>query len=170
MLLLIISTAVGFKVSRNSVSTRLFGKSDISGGRNNEKSSIRQARIARALRDELSSIICDIDIKAAVYPEEDLLRGVAISEVEVSSDLMFAKIFISVLGNSVEKRQVFVWLCENVGQVRFSLAKRLRSMRRVPEISFKLSDTKNMMDLVTMIEEVVPSTKEEVDDIEFEED
>jgi ribosome-binding factor A len=83
---------------------------------------------------------------------------------------MFAKAYISVLGNSVEKRQVFVWLCENVGQIRYSLAKRLRSMRRVPEISFKLSDTKNMMDLVDLIEEISPQNKSDDDEIEFEED
>jgi ribosome-binding factor A len=139
-------------------------------GRNTEKGGIRQARIARALRDELTSIICDVDIKASVYPNEDLLRAVSITEVEVSADLMFAKAYVTAFGNSVEKRQVFVWLCENIGQVRYSLAKRLRSMRRVPEITFKLSDTKNMMDLVNMIEEIAPKPTAPVDEVEFEED
>ena len=130
---------------------------------------IRQARIARAIRDELTDIICDIDIKAAVYPDENLLRGVTISEVEVSPDLSVARAFVSVMGNSVEKRQIFVWLCENIGQIRYSLARRMRSMRRVPEISFKLSDTKNVMDLISLIEEVAPKGDDSEDDIEFEE-
>ena len=131
---------------------------------------IRQARIARALRDELTDIICDVDIKAAVYPSENLLRSVTITEVEVTPDLMFAKAFVSVMGNSVEKRQIFVWLCENIGQIRYSLARRMRSMRRVPEISFKLSDTKNVMDLMDLIDEVAPKTESADEDIEFEED
>ena len=131
---------------------------------------IRQARIARALRDELTDIICDVDIKAAVYPNENLLRSVTITEVEVTPDLMFAKAFVSVMGNSVEKRQIFVWLCENIGQIRYSLARRMRSMRRVPEISFKLSDTKNVMDLMDLIDEVAPKTESADEDIEFEED
>ena len=131
--------------------------------------SIRQARIARALRDELTDIICDVDIKASVYPNENLLRSVTISEVEVTPDLMFAKAFVSVMGNSVEKRQIFVWLCENIGQIRYSLARRMRSMRRVPEITFKLSDTKNVMDLMDLIDEVAPKTESSDDDIDFEE-
>lgn len=82
-------------------------------------SMIRQSRFARNLRDELSDIICSIDIKAAVYPDEDLLRATTIVDVEVSGDLSTAKVSLSVLGNSVEKRQVYVWLCDNVGQVIF---------------------------------------------------
>ena len=70
----------------------------------------------------------------------------------------------------MEKRQVFVWLCENVGQIRYSLAKRLRDMRRVPDISFKLSDTKSMMDLVDLIDTLVPAEEAEEEDIDFEED
>lgn len=82
---------------------------------------VRVARIARALRDELSSIICEGDIKAMVYPDDDLLKSTTVCEVEVSADLSTATIYVSVLGNSVEKRQVFVWLCENVGQVRYEV-------------------------------------------------
>ena len=105
-----------------------------------------------------------------MYPNENLLRSVTISEVEVTPDLMFAKAFVSVMGNSVEKRQIFVWLCENIGQIRYSLARRMRSMRRVPEITFKLSDTKNVMDLMDLIDEVAPKTENVEDDIDFEED
>jgi ribosome-binding factor A len=75
----------------------------------------------------------------------------------VSPDLSYAKVFISVLGNSVEKRQIFVWLCENVGQIRFSLGKRLKHMRRVPELIFKLSDSQATSDLISLIDELAPS-------------
>jgi len=118
---------------------------------------LRQLRVARSLRDELTDIICGIDIKANVYPSENLLRCTSISEVEVSPDLSYAKVFISVLGNSVEKRQIFVWLCENVGQIRFSLGKRLKHMRRVPELIFKLSDSQATSDLISLIDELAPS-------------
>lgn len=140
----------------------------VSGGGNN----MRQLRVARSLRDELTEIICDVDIKATVYPTEELLRCTSISDVEVSPDLSFAKVFISVLGNSVEKRQVFVWLCENVGQIRYSLARRLKHMRRVPEITFKLSDTQATSDLIALIDELSPKAPTSLfdDDIEFVED
>ena len=133
---------------------------------------IRQARVARSIRDEISSIICDMDIRAKVYPDEDLLRGTSVSEVEVSPDLSYAKIYVSVLGNSVEKRQIFVWLSENIGQVRYSLAKRLRHMRRVPEITFKLANTNQAADLVSLIEDLSPSSSLEESEVyeDFEED
>lgn len=130
--------------------------------------SIRQNRVERMLRDELTEIICDTDVKANVYPDEGLLRGTTVSKVEVSADLMFAKIYVSVMGNAVEKRQVFVWLCENVGQVRFSLAKRLRHMRRVPELYFKLSESQAAADLVALIDELSPPSSP-IDLEEFEE-
>ena len=66
---------------------------------------IRQARISRSIRDELSEIICEGDIKATAYPEDDLLKSTCITEVEISPDLAYAKIFISVIGNSVQRRQ-----------------------------------------------------------------
>ena len=87
--------------------------------RNNEESSssgyntkniglgtnIRQARISRSIRDELSQIISEVDIKANVYPDEDLLRGTIVTEVEISPDLTNAKAYISVHGSSVAKTQ-----------------------------------------------------------------
>lgn len=150
-----------------------------SGGRSrrgspgqSSRGGIRQARVARSIRDEISSIICDMDIRAKVYPDEDLLRGTSVSEVEVSPDLSYAKIYVSVLGNSVEKRQIFVWLSENIGQVRYSLAKRLRHMRRVPEITFKLANTNQAADLVSLIEDLSPSSSLEESEVyeDFEED
>lgn len=117
-------------------------------------SGIRQARISRSIRDELAVMICEGDIRATSYPDEDLLKSTCITDVEISSDLTYAKVFISVIGNSVERRQVFVWLCENVGQVRYELAQRLRHMKRIPEIFFKLSDNKESSDLINLIDQV----------------
>eukprot|EP00607_Mallomonas_marina_P009725 CAMPEP_0182419142 /NCGR_PEP_ID=MMETSP1167-20130531/3543_1 /TAXON_ID=2988 /ORGANISM="Mallomonas Sp, Strain CCMP3275" /LENGTH=178 /DNA_ID=CAMNT_0024593793 /DNA_START=373 /DNA_END=909 /DNA_ORIENTATION=+ len=138
--------------------------------RNEKGDSIRQARISRALRDELTDIIGDVDIKATIYPEEFLLRGTSVVDVDISPDLSYAKVFISVLGNSVERRQVFVWLCENVGQVKYSLSKRLKHMRRVPDIFFKLADTQAASELVSLIEEVAPKSLTLSEEIDFEED
>ena len=121
-------------------------------------SGIRQARISRSIRDELAEMICEGDIRATSYPDEDLLKSTCITDVEISSDLTYAKVFISVIGNSVERRQVFVWLCENVGQVRYELAKRLRHMKRIPEIFFKLSDNKESSDLINLIDQVSASS------------
>ena len=126
--------------------------------------SIRQSKVARSLRDELSDIINEVDIKAVIYPDDDLLRATTIADIEVSGDLSTAKVTISVMGNSVAKRQVFVWLCENVGQVRYSLAKRLRHMKRIPEIYFKLIDTRETADLMETMDEIALSLPAEMED------
>ena len=156
-------------LSRTSALFMTFTKGQRGRGHGmSQRASIRQARVARSIRDEISEIITDIDIKAKVYPDEDLLRATSVAEVEVSADLSYVKIFISVLGNSVEKRQIYVWLCENVGQVRYSLAKRLRHMRRIPEISFKLANNQAAADLVSLIEDLSPSSSSNDDDEDYE--
>jgi len=71
-----------------------------------------------------------------------------------SPDLSYAKVFISVLGNSVERRQVYVWLCANAGQVRYALAKRLKHMKRVPDLYFKLADSQAAADLANLMDEL----------------
>ena len=102
------------------------------------------------------------------------MRATSIMHVDVSSGLEAATVHISVLGNSVEKRQVFVWLCENLGQVRYELCKRLKHMKKVPEIRFKLADTQAAADLMAMMEEIseTPMTSIELEgeDIDFEEE
>lgn len=47
-----------------------------------------------------------------------------------------------------------MWLCENTGQVRYELAKRLKHMKRIPDIYFKLSDNKESSDLLSLIDQV----------------
>lgn len=111
---------------------------------------IKLARFARTIRDELSDILGSMDIRSNTMPDEDLFRGTSITDVEVSPDMSTAKITISVLGNSVEKRKLYLWLCDNVSQVRFSLAKRIRYIRRIPLLTFKLLDsqTAEMMNIM----------------------
>ena len=127
---------------------------------------IRQARISRSIRDELSEIICEGDIKATAYPEDDLLKSTCITDVDISPDLAYAKIYISVIGNSVQRRQVYVWLCENTGQVRFELAKRLKHMKRLPDLIFKLSDNKESSDLLSLIDQVTEMESDNKNDID----
>jgi ribosome-binding factor A len=113
-----------------------------------------QQKVGRMLRDELSDIITGGDIKANVYPEERLLRGVTIADIDFASDLSTAKVSLSILGNSVEKRQVYVWLCNNIGQVRYELSQRLRDLRRVPEIRFVLANTQSAQYLNRVLDEI----------------
>ena len=145
---------------------------------NTRSSGIGQQKTARLLRDELTEIICTCDIKAVNYPDENLLRSVSIADIEFSNDLAFAKIYLSILGNSVEKRQIYVWLCQNVGQIRYSLSQRLKNLRRLPEFKFSMIDSQSsfyLNDIMDSITEEQKKKKEEdemmnnITNIDFEE-
>ena len=43
----------------------------------------------------------------------------------------------------MEKRQIYVWLCDNMGQIRYSLSQRLKNLRRLPEFKFSLVDSQS---------------------------
>ncbi len=62
---------------------------------------------------------------------------ITISKVEVSPDLQYCKIFISVFGEKIKTNFVMSALQESAGLIRGELARRLQ-MRRAPEILFKV--------------------------------
>lgn len=136
-------------------------KAKFSSNLNND---IRKRKIARILRDELSDIICSGDIRANVYPDEALLGSVMITDIELNGDLSIAKVYINVAGNVVERRQIYVWLCDNIGQIRFSLNTRLKSFRRVPLVSFVLADTQSSKYFDSVMDEIALSNKQETGD------
>lgn len=134
---------------------------------------IKTAKVTRLLRDELSDIITSCDIRATVYPEDKLLQTVSIVDIDLSNDFSVAKVYISVFGNSVEKRQVYVWLNENLGQVRHSLCKRMKWLRKVPAVSFALADTQASFLLNDVMDDLAKdagAATDDDDDIDFEED
>jgi len=136
--------------------------------------SIAHGKVSRILKDELVDIITKADIKARNYPDLALLRGVSIPRIEFTSDVSIATVYFSIAGNSVEKRQVYVWLCNNMGQVRYSLSQRLRSLRRLPTMKFSLIDTQAQFYLSDTLDNISAEMKNiPVDDdieLEFEED
>jgi len=89
----------------------------------------RKEKVQEAIKEEVSSII-----------RKDLsdprIGFVTITRVEVTADLKYAKIFVSVLGEPGQVKETFAALDKAIGYVRKLLAERLR-MRFVPEISFK---------------------------------
>ena len=131
---------------------------------NTRSSGIGQQKTARLLRDELTEIICTCDIKAVNYPDENLLRSVSIADIEFSNDLAFAKVYLSILGNSVEKRQIYVWLCQNVGQIRYSLSQRLKNLRRLPEFKFSMIDSQSSFYLNDIIDSITEEQKKKKED------
>lgn len=93
-------------------------------------SSRRQEQVAEFLRDEVSEIITR-------EMKDPRLGFVSITRVELSPDLRYAKVFISVFGSEEEREATLRALSGAAGFVRYQLKPRMR-IRHVPEISFQL--------------------------------
>ncbi|WP_051006623.1 30S ribosome-binding factor RbfA [Nitrolancea hollandica] len=93
-------------------------------------SSRRQEQVAEFLRDEVSEIITR-------EMKDPRLGFVSITRVELSPDLRYAKVFISVFGSEEEREATLRALTGAAGFVRYQLKPRMR-IRHIPEISFQL--------------------------------
>ncbi len=88
----------------------------------------RTERIAHLIQREIGEVI--------LKELTDVRIGfVTISRVEVTTDLAFAKVFISVLGSDKEKRDSMAGLSHSASYLRTHLSKVLK-MRTVPRLTF----------------------------------
>ncbi len=88
----------------------------------------RVAKVREEIKKEVSYIL-QRDVK------DPRLGFVSVTDVEVSRDYSFCKIYVSVLGDDTQKQQSMIGLSKATGFVRSELGKRVR-MRHIPEISF----------------------------------
>ena len=95
------------------------------------KNSVKNIRINSEVQREMSSIIRE-DLKdPRIHPMTSVMA------VEVTPDLKFAKIFVSVLGNDEEKEKTMEGLKKSASFARHQLAKRM-NLRNTPELTFVL--------------------------------
>lgn len=93
----------------------------------------RQLRVGNLLQREIS------DIMRREMEDPDI--GFAtVTGVEVTVDLRHARVFVSVLGDEVAKRDTMRALSRGRKFVRGLLGKRL-DLRRIPELQFRLDET-----------------------------
>lgn len=96
---------------------------------------MRQQKVARQIQKDISDILG--------RELQEMLRGrlVSVTEVRVSPDLSFAKVFISVFPFD-KSGEVMAVLTENLRPIRHSLGTRVRNqLRIVPELAFALDDS-----------------------------
>ena len=80
--------------------------------------------------------------------------SVAVTEVSTSSDLRYAKIFVSRIASEEEKQETLTGLAAASGFLRNELAKRLE-LRRIPELRFQWDDSIERGDrLLRLIDEI----------------
>lgn len=88
----------------------------------------RHVRVAEEIKREVSVII-------AKEVKDPRLGMISITDVDVSRDLSFAKIYFSMLGTEEEREKSLEGLNRAKGFIRSELAKRLR-LRHTPEVTF----------------------------------
>ncbi len=92
---------------------------------------IRPERVAQMIRRELSDII------ARRLRDPRIGQWVSITDVEITRDLSFARVYVSILAPEGERDRTLATLKAATGYVRSQLAPRL-DLREVPELRFEL--------------------------------
>ena len=95
---------------------------------------IRPERVANLMKREIA------DILANELRDPRLSAMVSVTDVEVTSDLSLARIYVSVLASDPTRDQTLDGLARAAGYVRRALAPRL-GLREVPELRFLLDDS-----------------------------
>lgn len=94
--------------------------------------SFRSERLAEVIKKEVSDLLRQM--------KDPRVGFVTVTMVDVSSDLRYAKVFVSTLGSDEEQDTTLKALQRAQGFVRTELGKRIR-LRYIPEVSFILDNS-----------------------------
>ncbi len=94
----------------------------------------RANRVAEQIKKEVSQIL-QSEIK-----DPRITGFLSVTDVEVSRDLGFARIFVSIYGTDNEKKLTLKALESAQGFIRSEIGNRIR-LRHVPEVSFHLDQS-----------------------------
>lgn len=108
----------------------------------------RIERLDSLIRQEISQLL------QRQVKDPRLGSFVTVTEVSVTPDLRYAKVFVSCIGSEEVKQDTLSGLTAASGFLRKQLAKRLR-LRRIPELSFHWDDSiERGAHLLQLIDEV----------------
>jgi len=113
----------------------------------------RIERVNQLLRRELSELL--------QHQVKDPRLGslIAVTEVETSVDLKYAKVFVSCMSSDEEKKEILNGLTSAAGFLRKELTDKLK-LRRIPEFSFYWDDSIERGDrLLQLIDQVSSETE-----------
>jgi len=95
---------------------------------------LRADRIRKALIKELSDII-------QRHVKDPRISGiVSVTDIELSSDYKYAKVYVSVYGTEKQKEQTMEAIQDSISYIRGEVGKRIR-LRHTPELEFKVDDS-----------------------------
>jgi len=95
-------------------------------------SGYRVGRVRQLLLREVSDIVSHL--------RDPRVRLVTVVDAEVSKDLKFATVFVSVIGDETRRREALRALESAVGHIRYEVAQRVQ-LRQVPEIRVQYDDS-----------------------------
>ena len=95
--------------------------------------SARTQRVGEIIKEEISAMIAK-DLK------DPRIGFVTITDVDVSGDLRYADVYITVLGKKSEREATLEGLQRSGGYLRNELAKRIR-IKYMPELRFHFDET-----------------------------
>lgn len=96
----------------------------------------RTARISSEVKREISKIIAN-DLND---PRLSVDAMVSVTDVEVTNDLSYADVYISVLGDDKNKDDVMEALDQAKGYIKILIGERMR-LRTMPEFRFKFDES-----------------------------
>jgi ribosome-binding factor A len=109
--------------------------------------SVRQNKVAKLIQTTLAEIIQKKGFQA--YGG----AMVTVAQVRVSSDLNYAKVYISIFATSKTKEEVLQLVENDSKTLRYELGKMVKNqLRVVPELSFFIDDT---LDHIEKIDELL---------------
>jgi ribosome-binding factor A len=119
--------------------------------------SYRSNRLAEELKNEISAIISQ-------EVRDPRIGFATITQVKVSPDLRYARVFVSVLGSPEEKKETFDALTSANGFIRRQIALRIK-LRYTPELSFAYDESVDRVDrMMQIIEEIKKELPESAED------
>lgn len=110
--------------------------------------SLRNERVRKTLMKEIADII-QKEIR------DPRISGiVSITDIDISHDNSYAKVYFSVFGSEEAKKQTVIALEDNTSKIRYEVGKRIR-LRLTPELRFILDESlergMKVMDLIDKI-------------------
>jgi ribosome-binding factor A len=118
----------------------------------------RAERVSSIIQQELSYLLRE------QVNDPRLTSLISITKVSTSPDLRLTKVFISTLGNKVNKNEILQGFAAASGFLRKQLANRLK-LKHTPELSFHLDDSiERGAEVLRLIEQVASSDTENEDE------
>ncbi len=118
----------------------------------------RSNRLAEEIKREVTGML------QAELNDPRICRLSSITDVEVSGDLRYAKLFVSVYGSEEEQSQTLAGLQSAGGFIRTELGKRIR-LRFLPELTFCLDQSiQRGVRLTNLIRQVTDTDNKRIGD------